>query len=227
VCAILPLVLFRAKWGATVLAVALVATGCTRSEKAETPVTRVTVRDLERLVAVSPAATGWASAAWMVKRGTPGPYTRAELDRGLGLDPSRPSFEIESTLSAAFRDAGFVENRQGGWLDGARIAHSYATVFQTSEGARAALAAERDYTDDWYAAFEPREIREIAADSLGDESWAVQGGSSRAGVVEMRWTRGNALLGVYVNCSPCPSEIAPAARRWADAIDAEARAASG
>jgi hypothetical protein len=206
-----------------VLAVALLATGCTGSEKAETPATRMAVGDLERLATVSPAATGWESAAWAVKRGTPGPYTRAELDQGLGLDPSRPSFEIESTLSEAFQDAGFVESRQGGWLDGARIAHSYATVFETREGARAALAAERDYTDDWYAEFEPREIREIAADGLGDENWAVQGGSSRAGVVEIRWTRENALLGVYLNCSPCPSEVAPAARRWADAIDAEAR----
>jgi hypothetical protein len=213
----------RASWGGIVLAVALLATGCTGSEKEATPEPRLAVGDLERLVTVSPAATGWKSAAWTVKPGTPGPYTRAELDQGLGLDPSRPSFEIESRLSEAFQDAGFVENRQGGWLDGSRIAHSYATIFQAQEGARAALAAEYDYTDDWYAEYEPREIRRISADGLGDENWAVQGGSSRAGVIEIRWTRDNALLGVYLNCSPCPSEIAQAARRWADAIDAEAR----
>ena len=57
------------------------------------------------------------------------------------------------------------------------------------EAARAALAAGRDYTDDCYAEFEPREIPKIAADGLGDENWALQGGSSRAGVLEIRWTR--------------------------------------
>jgi hypothetical protein len=213
----------RASWRAIVLAVALLATGCTGSKNEETPEPGLAVSDLERLVTVSPAATGWKSVAWTVKPGTPGPYTRAELDQGLGLDPSRPSFEIESKLSEALQDAGFVENRQGGWLDGLGIAHSYATIFQSHEGAQAALAAEHDYTDGWYAEFEPREIRRISADGLGDENWAVQGGSSRAGVIEIRWTRDNALLGVYLNCSPCRSEIAQAARRWAEAIDAEAR----
>ena len=32
-------------------------------------------------------------------------------------------------------------------------------------------------------------VRKIAADGLGDENWALQGGSSRAGVLEIRWTQ--------------------------------------
>ena len=37
----------------------------------------------------------------------------------------------------------------------------------------------------------------------------------------------NAVLGVYVNCIPCESDLATAVRAWAEEVDAAAVAAAG
>ena len=223
------LVRFGAKCGATVLlAGALLAAGCTSSEPAATSGVEFGADDLPRLVAVSPKATGWKSVKWTVMPGTSRPGTRAELDRGIGLDTADPSFELQATMSVALQDAGFVESRQRVWQSEASIAHSFATLFETREGAQDALGAARDFADGWYPEIEHRPIREVGtADGLGGRSWAVQGGTERAGFVELAWVRDNVQLGVYLNCFVCSSELAAAARTWADAIDAEALATAG
>jgi hypothetical protein len=71
--------------------------------------------------------------------------------------------------------------------------------------------------------YEGLAIQEMEAAGLGEESWAVRG---IAYFVEIGWVRGNAVLGVYVNCTPCApdSDLPQEARRWADAIDEAARA---
>ena len=77
------------------------------------------------------------------------------------------------------------------------------------------LEAEKEFAHHWFPEFEHQEIREIEADGIGEESWAVRGGTDDSGFVEIGWRRANATLAVYVNCRPCESDLADAARRWA------------
>ena len=77
-----------------------------------------------------------------------------------------------------------------------------------------------------YPEFAHHEIREIEADGIGEESWAVRGGTDDAGFVEIGWRRANAVLAVYVDCGRCESDVADAARRWAQTIDDAARTAA-
>ena len=61
----------------------------------------------------------------------------------------------------------------------------------------------------------------------GATRWAVRGGIPPIGeFVEIAWTQANAVLAVYVNCTPCSRgrDVEAAARAWARAIDKTARA---
>jgi hypothetical protein len=86
-------------------------------------------------------------------------------------------------------------------------------------GVRTALDAENEFAHHWFPEFEHQEIHEIEAGGIGEQSWAVRGGTDDAGFVEISWRRANAVLAVYVNCRPCQSDLADAARRWAQKID--------
>ena len=115
------------------------------------------------------------------------------------------------------------------WWDNANAkkASSFANLVATPEAAKAALEAENGFAHHWFPEFEHQKIREIEADGIGEESWAVRGGTDDAGFVEIGWRRANAVLAVYVNCRPCESDLADAARRWAQKIDDAAMTAAG
>jgi hypothetical protein len=205
------------------LAAAAVAAGCGGSEPAAAPAAAETPRfepgDLGPLVTASPEATGWE---WTAKRETPALMSRADIEK------YEATYPIQSTLQEAQLEAGLVEARQSSWCDTAKKGSSFATLFETAEGARDALAAEREFAQGWFTDVEHAEIRDAAvADGLGDANWAVKHGSGENGFVEIGWTRGNALLGVYLTCAACPTDIGRAARTWADAIDAKATDAAG
>lgn len=207
----------------------VLASGCTSKEE-PAPVEGVTLgeADLARLVAVRPEATGWKSTTWTVIPGPTKPFTRAELDKGVGLDPSDPSFALRAELTGAMQDAGFVASRNRAWQGVEGVAHSFADIYDTRDRMEDALRAGRSFAEDWYPKFEHHEIRVVdAAAGLGDDSWAVRGKAEHPTFVELSWVRGNALLGVYLTCSRCPTDIEVAARRWADAIDKRARSAAG
>ena len=208
---------------AAALATAVVAAGCGESEPvaasadAETP--RLESGDLGPLVAASPESTGWE---WTAKRETPAPMTRADIEK------YEATYPIQATLQEAQLEAGLVEAQQSSWWDTAKKGSSFATLFETPEGARDALAAEREFAQGWFTDVERQQIRDVGvADGLGEESWAVQSGSGENGFVEIGWTRGNAVLAVYLTCGACATDVAQAARRWADAIDEKAIAAAG
>jgi hypothetical protein len=63
-----------------------------------------------------------------------------------------------------------------------------------TETATAALEAENEFAHHWFPEFEHQEIREIEADGIGEESWAVRGGTDSSGFVEIGWRRANAVL---------------------------------
>ena len=170
---------------------------------------RLTVEDLRPLVTLSPEATGWS---WDVE-----PQTHLRTPPPPKLDEAEPSYAIQKALLDAYTDAGLVRAATSSWWDNANVkkASSFAYLVATPDTARAALEAEKEFAHHWFPEFEHQEIREIEADGIGEESWAVRGGTDDAGFVEIGWRRANATLAVYVNCRPCDSDLADAARRWA------------
>jgi hypothetical protein len=181
---------------------------------------RLTVEDLRPLVTVSPEATGWS---WDVE-----PQTHLRTPPPPRLDEAEPSYAIQKALLDAYTDAGLVRTATSSWWDyaNAKKASSFAYLVTTPDTARAALEAEKEFARHWFPEFEHQEIREIDADGIGEESWAVRGGTDESGFVEIGWRRANATLAVYVNCRPCDSDLADAARSWAQKIDDAARTAA-
>jgi hypothetical protein len=206
-----------------VLCAASLAAGCGESDQrtdAGAGANRLAVEDLRPLVTVSPEATGWS---WDVE-----PQTRFLTPPLPRFDESDPSYAIQTALTDAYAEAGLVKAATSSWFDTANVkkASSFANLVATPEAARAALEAENEFAHHLFPEFEHQEIRDIEADGIGEESWAVRGGTDDSGFVEIGWRRANAVLAVYVNCRPCDSDLADAARRWAMKIDDAARTAA-
>jgi hypothetical protein len=203
------------------LASVVLLAGCGSSETgggtSSNEAARLAVEDLRTLVTVSPNATGWS---WTVD-----PRTRLRSPTSFELDTSEPSYAIQKAVTDALVDAGWVKAATSDWWDDeeGKKASSFANLVATPEGASKAMEADHEFARHWFPDFEHQQIREIDADGIGEQSWAVAGGSDTAGFVEIGWTRGNAVLSVYVNCSPCRANIADATRRWAKKIDDTAR----
>ena len=205
-----------------VLCVAWLAAGCADSEQGMDVADaskRLAVEDLRPLVTLSPNATGWS---WDVE-----PQTRL-LTPPIQLDESAPGHAIRKALTDAYTDAGLVKGATSSWWDTANMkkASSFASLVATREAAKTAMEADHEFARQWFPEFEHHEIDEIDADGIGEQSWAVRGGTDDAGFVEIGWRRANAVLAVYVNCRPCQSDLADAARRWAQKIDDAARTAA-
>ena len=205
-----------------VLASASLAAGCGSSGPAsgETSAAphRVAADDLRLLVTIPPAATGWP---WPVD-----PQTHVASPSSFTLDQSEPSYRIQNAVRHAYQEAGLVRLATSSWFDGVKKASSFANLVATPADARSAMEAEREFARHWFPEFEQQEIRDIEAEGIGEQSWAVRGGTDDAGFVEIGWTRANAVLSVYVTCDPCDSDVADAARRWADKIDDATRTAA-
>jgi len=213
----------RAAAAVVVLCTALLAAGCgasTEGMDAHAGAKQLAVDDLRRLVTVSPNATGWS---WDVE-----PQTHIRTPQPPTLDEAEPSYAIQKALLDAYTDAGLVKAASSSWWDNAdaKKASSFAYLVATSDKARAALEAEKEFAHHWFPEFEHQEIRDVDAAGIGEESWAVRGGTDDSGFVEIGWRRANATLAVYVNCRPCDSDVADAARRWAKKIDDAARTAA-
>ena len=174
--------------------------------------------DLRPLVTISPEATGWP---WPVD-----PQTHVASPSSFELDQSEPSYRIQKAVRDAYEEAGLVRLATSSWFDGVKKASSFANLVATPADARSAMEAEREFARHWFPEFEHQEIRDIEAEGIGEQSWAVRGGTDDAGFVEIGWTRANAVLSVYVTCNPCDSDVADAARRWADKIDDATRSAA-
>jgi len=200
------------------------AAGCAGSDQGTEPADaakQLTVEDLRPLVTLSPDATGWS---WDVA-----PQTHLRPPSPPRLDETEPSYALQKALLDAYTDAGLVKAATSSWWDYANVkkASSFAYLVATRDAARAALEAEKEFAHHWFPEFEHQEIRENEADGIGEESWAVRGGTDDAGFVEIGWRRANATLAVYVNCRPCESDLADAARGWAMKIDDAARTVAG
>ena len=206
-----------------VLCAVSLAAGCAGSDQGTEPTDgakQLTVEALRPLVTLSPDATGWS---WDVE-----PQTHLRPPSPPRLDEAEPSYALQKALLDAYTDAGLVKAATSSWWDYANVkkASSFAYLVATGDTARAALEAEKEFAHHWFPEFEHQEIREVEADGIGEESWGVRGGTDDAGFVEIGWRRANATLAVYVNCRPCESDLADAARRWAMRIDDAARTAA-
>lgn len=190
--------------------------GCGSTEPASQPPgshNRLRPADVVELISVSPAATGWT---WVAEAETTEPMDRRDIETYVATYP------VQETLRQADIAAGIVERRETSWWDVEMKGSLFATLYETADGARDALAAGREFAHGWATGVEKAEIRDVPADDLGERSWAVQSGTSEAGFVEIGWQRGNAVFAVYLSCLTCPSDVAQAALRWADAVDAKA-----
>jgi hypothetical protein len=208
---------------AVVLCAASLAAGCAGSDQsadAADGAKRLTVEDLRPLVTLSPDATGWR---WDVE-----PQTQLRSPAPPRLDEAEPSYVIQKALLDAYTDAGLVRTATSSWWDNANAkkASSFAYLVATPDGASTALEADKEFAHHWFPEFEHHEIREMEADGVGEQSWAVRGGTDDAGFVEIGWRRSNATFAVYVDCRPCESDVAEAARSWATKIDDAARTAA-
>ncbi len=205
------------------LCAASLAAGCADSDEgmdAADGAKQLAVEDLRPLVTMSPNATGWR---WDVEA-----QTHLRTPPPPKLDEAEPSYALQKALTDAYTQAGLVKAATSSWWDNANVkkASSFANLVATPEAATAALEAENDFAHHWFPEFEHQEIRDIEADGIGEESWAVRGGTDDSGFVEIGWRRANAVLAVYVDCRPCDSDVADAARRWATTIDDAARTAA-
>ena len=160
---------------------------------------------------VSPEGTGWS---WSVE-----PQTRVESPQPFTLDKSEPSYAIQKDLNDVYDAAGIRQLATSSWWDERQKASSFANLLSTQAGAESAMNAEHEFARAWFPRFEQAAIREIDANGLGEQSWAVRSDRSDASFVEIGWKRGNSVLSVYVSCYPCHADVADAARRWAKAID--------
>ena len=208
-----------AGYGVVALAAILLACGCggadSPSAEGVTPAVRLDLNDLRPLVTVSPVTTGWP---WQAK-----PQTHLRSAAQLNRIPLPQA--IQRTLRDAENRAGAVHAATSSWWDEGQKASAFATVYETPRGAREALAAQRTFAHAWFPQVESVAVEEVDVGLLGEDRWAVRGGFPPVGeFVEIAWTQANAVLGVYVNCTPCSRDVEAAARAWARAIDKTARA---
>lgn len=183
-----------------------------------TTVSREAVEGLRSLVEISPEATGWA---WPVK-----PKTRvASPPSSFTIDPSAPSYSIQKGVNDAYVAAGVRQYATSSWWDATlKKASSFANLVSTGAGAESAMNAEREFAHSWFPRFEGTPIQEFEADGIGEHSWGVRASTTDGGFAEIGWTRGDLVLSVYVSCFPCHSDVADAARSWAETIDRAASA---
>ena len=141
------------------------------------------------------------------------------------MDPSERSYKIQKSVNDAYVAAGVRQYATSSWLDGTlKKASSFANLVSTEAGAESAMNAEREFAHNWFPRFEGTPIDEFNADGIGEHSWAVRAKATNGGFAEIGWTRGNLVLSVYVSCFPCHSDVADAARSWAETIDRAASA---
>ncbi len=204
-----------------VVFLALLAAGCESSEPttgdtSATPL-RLAVDDLRPLVTISPEATGWP---WHVD-----PQTRVASPSSFKLDQSDPSYPIQKALRDAYQEAGhrssqqqLVRRRQEGVL--------FRNLVATSAEATSAMEAEHEFARHWFPELNTKRF----ATSERTASVSKAGQCAAEPTTQVRrdgWTMANAVLSVYVTCNPCDSDVADAARRWAERIDEAAHAAAG
>ena len=199
--------------GVIALAAVLAACGCGGADSPSTTA-RLGADDLRPLVTVSPETTGWP---WRAK-----PRTRVLSAERLGSPPSQA---IQRTLWRAEQRAGLLHAAEASWWDDGQKASAFANVYDTPEGARSALRAQRTFARAWFPQVEFQQVEDMDVGLLGEDRWAVRGGfPPTSGFVEITWTQANAVLSVYVDCLPCTRDVEAAALAWARAIDKTARA---
>jgi hypothetical protein len=187
----------------------VLAAGCGADDPAVEASPRLTADDVRPIVTVAPDATGWR---WTAK-----PETR--VAPAVDVERWEPAHAVQETYRDAQLAAGLVRTAASSWWDDGKKASSFADLYATAEGARSALEAGKTFADGWFSTVERRQFEELDLDGPGEARWAVRGETDASGFVEIGWVRGNAVLGVYVDCSPCASDVVAAAQQWADAMD--------
>jgi hypothetical protein len=99
-------------------------------------------------------------------------------------------------------------------------------VFQSASDAHKGLTPFNAFSLRW-----ARRTGQVTSEGkiagLGEEAWLLRVAGGTGPEVTYHWRRGNLLLEAHMQCfGLCPPDLAAAARAWAAAIDARARALS-
>ena len=134
-------------------------------------------------------------------------------------DPLLAKFKEQT---ANLVDIGEASNR---WQDKDKLGNLDVGVYANADDASKGLAAFNALSRGW-ATRSGHITKDEKIDGLGDEAWVLWVGGYGTQVT-YHWRRGNLVIEAHVHClRRCPSDVDAAARTWADAIDAAARAAS-
>jgi hypothetical protein len=205
------LMMVGAACGTAGFVAAIMVTGCGGGTGEE----RVfTLADAARIVDVRPAAPGWT---WPSKREK---FVSSKSTPLTSTDPVVVEFEKET---ADLVDLGEAVSH---WQDNDKLAHLDVGVYRSLSDAHRSLAPFNALSRR-FAKRTGRVRTDEDIEGLGDEAWLLRVAGSTGDEVTYHWRRGNLVIEAHVHCfGSCPAGIAAAAREWADAIDARARALS-
>ena len=165
--------------------------------------------DARKLASLRPVAPPWT---WR-------PQDEKSADSGASArhDPLLARFRRETKELVDLGDAA------GEWADADKLAHIDIGVYKTSTDAHKAFAPFNALSLGW-ARRRGRILSRSSFEGLGDEAWLLHvadGGEQ----VTFHWRRGNVLVEAHMHCfGVCPAGLVPAARAWAERIDAAAHA---
>jgi hypothetical protein len=196
--------------GALALLAVIVLGGCAGSDTEERT---FTAADAKRIAAVRPVTPGWS--AW--------PQSPEKPRRS---NKSPAELAAEDPIYAAYRartlEIGEGLDEGNRWRDDDKLANLVVSVLDTPVDAEVVFDASNDlargYAERYGYVTKAEEV-----DGLGDQGWVLLVSSNARGAT-YHWRRANLVIEAHVDChGACPWDVEPAARAWADAIDAEAR----
>jgi hypothetical protein len=197
--------------GPAVLVAAALVAGCGGGNQKSNV---FTLDQASQIVDMRPSAPGWT---W--------PRTREK-----SVTPDSSPTKSSDPLLAEFRKrtAGLVDLGEAAshWQDGDKLAHLDVGVYQSASDAHKALTPFNAFSLGW-----ARRTGQVTSEGkiagLGEEAWLLRVAGGTGPEVTYHWRRGNLLLEAHMHCfGLCPPNLAAAARAWAGAIDARARALS-
>lgn len=159
-------------------------------------------------VAVLAAGCGGGSTA----------FTISDAKRIAGVPPASPGWTWPST---ADESKVHGSSALSVWEDDDKVAHVDAQLYRSASAAHHAMAPFNALSRR-YARQEGYILGEEGVSDLGDDAWRLRIGGNGPEVT-YHWRRRNLVLEAHMQCfGTCPADFAAAARRWAEAIDAQA-----
>ena len=190
-----------------------VGAGC--AGKTEEPPQAFTAADAKRLSAIAPSSSEWDWPGEPSSTGTSDP------------DEEVPKTADDPNLAALYdtiRDLEELGGASSKWIDDDKLAHLNVSAMATAFDAHASMKAYREFLHAWGETGVFGVTKDEDVDGLGDEAWVIWivGNGNQ---VTYQWRTGNLITDAHMHCYRiCPTDVDGAAREWAEAVAAAARA---